>query len=105
MTPGTWIPKSITTSREVKTCCFPATPGKMYKIYWDDSYSGSRQYTCDIKVSAFRQDATTAYFTNVDSGYMTPRTITVLDNLVFIKVAGYYAYSTGTFALKVVQAN
>lgn len=103
LTLGTYLPKTIAAPGAVNTYYFMATPGKNYKIYWDDSYQGSGTYTCDIKVSGYRSNLTTTYFSNIDSGYSTPQTITAQENIVYLKVVGYYSSSYGTFALKVVE--
>jgi hypothetical protein len=100
---NSWTSGSITAAGATKKYYFNAVPGKTYKIYWDDSYQGSGSYSCDVKVSAYKQDNITTYFSNADSAYTTPRTITAQDNIVYLEVAGYYSSSTGSFALKVVQ--
>jgi hypothetical protein len=105
LTIGAWLPKNIATAGEIKTYYFTAVPGKTYKVYWDDSYQGSGSYTCDIKVSAYLKNLTSAYFTYVDSGYTTAQAITAQEAIVYIKVSGYYSSSTGSFALKVVEEN
>jgi hypothetical protein len=105
LTLGTWIPKSLSSAGQTNTYYFIAIPGKTYNIYWDDSYQGSGSYTCDVKVSGYRQNLTTTYFMNIDTGYSTPRTITAQEGIVYIKVAGYYSYSAGNFALKIVQVD
>jgi hypothetical protein len=105
LTFGSWIPKSISTAGEIRTYYFSAIPGKTYTIAWDDSYQGSKTYTCDVKVSAYRQDLIATYFSNVDSGYASPMTITAQDSIVYIKVAGYTSSYTGSFGLRIVQVN
>jgi hypothetical protein len=102
---GVWTRGNITIAGEVKTYCFTATPGKTYTIAWDDSYQGSGTYTLDVKVSANRQDQVTTYFSNIDSGYNSPRTITAQDGMVYIKVVSYYSGGTGSFGIKVTQVN
>lgn len=105
LTPGVWTAGNISASGEVKMYMFSATAGKQYAISWDDRYQGSNIYSCDIKVSAYREDLTTTYFSNIDSGYTTPKTITAQDGIVYIKVAGYSSSNTGSYALKVTEVN
>lgn len=100
LTLGIWTSGSLTTAGEVKTYNFVATPGATYTIAWDDSYEGSGTYTCDIKVSAYRQDLITTYFSGYDSGWAPPITITAQDSIVYLKVSGYSSSNTGSFALK-----
>ncbi len=105
LTLDAWISGSLTNTGDLKLYYFDATPGKTYKILWDDSFQGSGSYTCDIKVSCYRQDMVTSYFSSVDSGFQTPQTITAQDNTVYIKVVGYSSNNTGSFALKIVPVN
>jgi C1A family cysteine protease len=97
---GTWISGSITAGGS-QWYCFKATTGTQYSIYWDDSYSGSGTYTCDVKVSAYKKNLTTTYFSGIDSGYYTPKTITALEDYVYIKVQGYFSDESGSFAIRV----
>lgn len=76
------------------------TPGDDYLITWDDSRNGTGAYSCDIRVSAYRKDLTTPYFTNVDHGYSTPQIITAQDDLVYLKVTGATSSTIGSFAIK-----
>jgi clostripain len=95
----TWKNGSIGEWGEIDWFYFEAIGGKKYNIWWDDSYQGSHTYTCDIKVSAYREDKTTSYFTNIDSGYNTPKVITAAaTERVYIKIQGYY--TTGTYAVR-----
>lgn len=78
----------------------PSTP---YEIGWDDNFDGSPASTGDLQVSAY-DESFGSYFTNVDSGYTTPRNITTSagQTTLYIKVmpfggsAGYY----GTFGIR-----
>jgi len=100
---GTWKTGSIAAGGSV-WWYFSCTSGTQYSIYWDDYYSGSGTYTADIKVSAYRSNQSTSYFTDVDSGYHSPSVITAAEsNLVYIRILGYYSSSAGTFAVKVDQ--
>lgn len=96
-----WIQGSISPGGTV-WYYFNAIEGTQYNIYWDDSYSGSGSYTADIEVSAYREDMTTSYFTDLDSGYSTPQNIMAqATERIYIKVEGYSSYSSGTFAIMV----
>ena len=59
----------------------------------------------DLMVTAYQEDMTTEYFTG-DSGYFTPWNITVPvgESTVYIKIAGYSGYDSGTFGIKVDSA-
>lgn len=100
LTLGNWIPGSISSAGEIDMYGFVATPGATYSVSWDDKWNGTGAYTCDVKVTAYRQDMTTTYFSNYDSGYTSPRIITALDNVVFLKVQGYLTSYTGSYAIK-----
>lgn len=78
---------------------FPAVIGNKYYVFWDDSYSDSGQYTCNVQVSAYQKDQVTAYFSNMDAGYDVPQIIIAQQDWIFIQVQGYS--STGKFAIKV----
>jgi C1A family cysteine protease len=97
---STWIIGNIAAGGS-KWYCFKATIGTQYTIKWDDSYSGSDTYTCDVKVGAFYKDLSTDYFTGIDSGYYSPQIITAVEDYFYIFVQGYSSSSYGSFALKV----
>ena len=83
---------------------FNATSGIDHDIFWDDSDGGSGTYTCDLLVSAYREDALTSYFLDDDYGYTTPRTMTaVATEKVYVKVEGYDSSESGTFSVKSVS--
>ena len=87
-----------------KWLCFSAEAGKSYEIYWDDSYSGSGTYSLDIKVSGYRENKTTSFFINDDSGYLTPTVITsIATELIYLKIEPYFSGFSGTFAIKIVD--
>jgi alpha-tubulin suppressor-like RCC1 family protein/C1A family cysteine protease len=93
-----WISGTID-SGVAKWYHFKAAIGTQYGISWNDN--SDLGYTCDVKVSTYQKDLTTAYFTNVDRGYDNPSTITALEDYIYIKVEGYSSSSAGTFAFKV----
>jgi uncharacterized repeat protein (TIGR02543 family) len=103
----TWYDASLDYDEEA-WYSFTADSAKTYKILWADSYrSGgySPTPTCDIKVSAYRSDGTTSFFTEVDdaynsSGSATPQTISGYSGKVYVKVQGYSSSYTGTYAVK-----
>jgi hypothetical protein len=81
------------------------TPGT-YLVQWNDSHQGSGAYTCDVKVSAWRYSggSLSALFSDVDSGYTSPRSVTVnAGDTVYVKVAGYYTSSSGNYAIQYYQ--
>jgi len=98
---NTWTPGSITAGN-CQWYVSPATVGTQYTVNWDEGYTGSgHNYTCDVKVSAYHKNLTTAYFTNIDKAYSSPQTITATEDYIYIKVQGYYSSNAGTFAIKV----
>ncbi|MBN2351624.1 MAG: fibronectin type III domain-containing protein [Spirochaetales bacterium] len=98
-----WTPGDLSSAEE-RWYSFNAISGATYNIYWDDSLNGSGAYTCNVKVSAYHADGRTVYFTDYNSGYNTPGTITAAaSELVYIKVQGYTSFSSGTFAVRVTQ--
>lgn len=97
---NTWVPGFIVPDGS-KWYCFKATIGAKYGISWDEKYTSSG-YTCDVNVSAYQKDLTTAYFTRLYSGYSTPPIITAIEDYVYIKVQGYSSSDFGTFAVKVI---
>jgi hypothetical protein len=104
LTEDVWEIGNISTDGE-EWFYFNASAGTSYNINWDDSYEGSNNYTADIKVSAYREDQTTSYFVEVDSGYNNPQTIVAsASEIVYIKVVGYYSSTTGSFAVKYKQS-
>lgn len=101
VTLGNWTVGNIS-ERGGKLYYFNATAGQQYNIRWDDSYQGSGSYTCDIVVSAYRENFSTSYFTDVDSGYSTPKVITAsATEKVYIYVKGYDLTESGTYAIRV----
>jgi hypothetical protein len=90
-----WHTNSFTSSSQTHTYQFYATAGTTYRITWDDSYEGSGSYTCDVKVSA------TPYFSNIDSAYSTPRTITPSSSgNITITVTPYSSGGTGSYRIR-----
>ena len=103
LTNDTYKEESISNIITTKWFYFNATKGSIYQIYWDDYYDGSYKYISDIKVSAYREDKTTTYFSNIDKGYTTPQTITALETeKIYIKVDSN-SNRTGNFAVKYVN--
>jgi len=104
ITPGTWATGTLTATSDIIWYSFSGVSGTVYTVKWDDSYQGSGTYTADIKVSAYRANQSTSYFTNVDSGWTTPKTLTAsATETIYIKVVPYSASSSylGTFGLLV----
>ena len=102
LTLGTQITGNIATAGDIIWYSFDATVGTDYQISWEDEYEqAASTYTLDVKVSVYRENNVTAYFTDNDSGYSSPKNITALaTEKVMIKVEAYSStYTTGTFAL------
>jgi hypothetical protein len=78
-----------------------------YLINWDDSFSGSGTYNGDLMVSAFSEDYSQVYFTNVDSAYNSTEYVTVAPGAskFYIKVLPYAnsTYHYGNYAIKVTS--
>lgn len=70
------------------------TPGTVYRVRWDDSWSGSGSYSSDIYVSLSQNGST--WGSNYDSGYNTTVTFTPTGSYMYILVTG----GTGTFAIQ-----
>lgn len=93
-----WYNEAFNTENE-KFYQFNCETGKIYKIFWDDSYSGSGTQSVDVYVSAYRQNLQTPIFTRVDSGYNSPQTVSgETGETILIKVS---SYSSGSFRIKV----
>jgi hypothetical protein len=101
-TGGVWTSGSINASGASTWYQATVVGGQTYSLNWDDAYQGSGSYTLDVVVSAYQANRSTAYLTNVDSGYSSASTITVPagQTTIFIKVSAYNYGYTGTFALK-----
>ncbi|MCK5606099.1 hypothetical protein KAR91_29640, partial [Candidatus Pacearchaeota archaeon] len=96
-----WIEGSLTTGNDQWYRVYLYS-GNTYSIVWDDSYQGSSDYSCDIKVTAKKRDY--AYFTGVDSGYNSPRTITPTSTgYVYLQVQGYNSSSSGSYGFIITK--
>lgn len=73
----------------------PVTPGSSYTVSWDDSHNGTDSYLADVWVSVFDFYGD-IYFSKVDSGYDSPSTITVGDNIseIIIEINGDWGGGT-----------
>ncbi|HPH03038.1 MAG TPA: hypothetical protein PK297_08780, partial [Spirochaetota bacterium] len=97
-----WTAANMTSGVGEQWFSFEGSAGTSYKIYWDDSYQGSGTKTLDVKVSCYRADRSTGYFTSVDTAYTTPQTVTPsTSETIYIKVVPYTTGNTGTYAVKV----
>lgn len=106
LTEDSWMSGNLEAYSEEDWFYFDAVAGESYYIWWDDSVNGSGTYTCNVKVSAYCANKTTAYFTNVDSGYTTSQIITAsATERVYIKVIGYNSTNKGTYAVKYAQTS
>jgi hypothetical protein len=90
-------------SEEKKWFAFDAAAEAIYEISWNDAGQGDGTKSGDIKVSAYTETAT-MLFSNQDSAFVTPKTIsTATAEKVYILVVPYYTSSTGTFTLLVTK--
>ncbi|AEF82547.1 fibronectin type III domain-containing protein [Leadbettera azotonutricia] len=99
LTHNTWIPRILVNPGDTQWYAFNAEAGKTYQIQWNDAVQGDASKSLDIEVSAVRGDGT-AIFTNRDSGWNSPETISGLSGPVYIAVQGKSGSSTGTYAIK-----
>ena len=100
-----WTAANMTSGVGEQWFSFEGSAGTSYKIYWDDSYQGSGTKTLDVKVSCYRADRSTGYFTSVDTAYTTPQTVTPsTSETIYIKVVPYTSGNTGTYAVKVTDS-
>jgi len=101
---GGWASGSISSAGVEKWYAFTASSGSGYRIWWDDGYQGSGSYNLDVKVTAYHGDFSSAYFTNIDSGYTTVQNITATaDETVYIKVISYGSGTPVTCAVEVTS--
>jgi len=79
---------------------FPVTSGTTYYLWWNDNKQGNtNSFSLDVSVSAVYSDGT-SIFTNIDSGYTSPRQFTAdASGTVHVRVAPYTSGNTGTFAV------
>ena len=102
-----WTPWEITDTNPV-WMGFIAEAGLTYTINWDDSYSGTSNYTADLMVGLFQADKTTrvsGWASDIDSGYSVNKTFSVTETqMVFVKVVPYSS-DVGTYAIMVTQAS
>ena len=100
LTPGTWTNGTLTAGQSL-WYAVPVSAGVPVSIYWNDSCSGDGTKTCDVKVSAYRADGVTPLFTEVDSGYTQPQTVTdPVTETISLEVQGWSSNNSGTFAIK-----
>jgi hypothetical protein len=101
LTPADWANGNIATAGEVDLYKFTAAAGTTYYLQWDDSGQGSGAYTCDVKVSAYRASDTGTILSATDSGYSSPRSVSVSPgDTIYVRVEGYSTGSTGTYAVR-----
>jgi hypothetical protein len=98
LTENVWTDGSITSGVSDVYYSFNVTSGTTYYVWWNDSKQGNSK-TLDVTVSAAYSNGT-SIFTNVDSGYTTPREFTASSSgTVHITVTPYTSGGTGTFAV------
>ncbi|GEM_PF-626381 len=97
-----WVEGTVTADSKTSGFSFDGLAGNTYYIWWDERSSGTGLSTADIHVSAFHQDRSTPYFSNVDLGYATPQAIVIApdETSVYTAVIADHA-SVGTFRVGV----
>jgi len=105
-----WMNDSIIADSQVNEYSFAVQSGSTYYLWWNDSGQGDTLKTCNVVVSA-RYSNGTVIFTNVDSGWTTPRSFTpASSDTVIVSVQGYRRYNsdpwpTGTYAVVYTTTN
>jgi hypothetical protein len=98
LTNGQWVNGNISSAGSEIWYSFNTIAGTTYRIWWNDEYDGDGTKTLDIRVSAFYNDGTRIF--NRDDGWWSPASFTPSSNgLVYLRVAGWSSYDTGTFAI------
>jgi hypothetical protein len=93
-----WTPNTLSTGGS-HSYTFFANAGTTYYITWDDHYDGSSAYTGDVKVSASINGV--ELFSGIDSGYSSPKPVTVPSSgTVIIEVLPYGSSYSGSYAIK-----
>lgn len=97
-----WVDGMMTADSQTAGFYFNGTPGSTYYIWWDELSSGNETSTADIHVSAFQQDKTTAYFRDVDHGFIAPQSVVIApgETSVFVAVVADHG-SEGSFKVGV----
>jgi hypothetical protein len=102
LTSGTSLDGSISSAGESDWYKFTADSGKTYEVKWNDSGQGDKTKTVDIRVSAFKSDGS-SIFSNQDSAWTTPQTISNVSGTVYLRVNTYSSSSTGTYAIEYAE--
>jgi fibronectin type 3 domain-containing protein len=98
---NTWTEGNISAAGQVYWYTITAAAAASYSIQWDDRLQGTSTYSGDIKVSAYRGNGTTSIFTSVDSGYLSPRSVSMTaGETIYLRVEGYFSTDTGTYAIQ-----
>ncbi|OHD40979.1 MAG: hypothetical protein A2015_17300 [Spirochaetes bacterium GWF1_31_7] len=80
---------------------FDVKAGETYRIRWNDYDTEDNTKTCDIVVSAYRQDKNDYYFYKTDYYTTAPLIKPTADETVYLKVElAYYGNTTGTYSIK-----
>lgn len=102
---GAWTNGSIMAGEE-NWYRIPSSTVQAFLVDWNDVKSGDSSKTCDIAVTAFRDDRSTAFFTAVDYGYANP--IPIVESLtgdIYLKVTTVQTsaepISSGTYAIRI----
>ena len=91
-----WTDGNIATSNGEVWYSFYASSNTTYRVWWNDSYNGNGTKTGDVYVTAYGSNGA-VLFNNVDSGWGSPQTITLISGATInLKVT---SSGIGTFAI------
>jgi hypothetical protein len=100
LTVNVWKHGELTATATQVQYSFSVSPGNSYYIWWNDIKQGNNTKSADIKVSAKYSDSTSNLFSDVDSGWSSPRSIYPTANkIVIITVSSYTSGGIGTFSI------
>jgi fibronectin type 3 domain-containing protein len=100
MTINEWSAGAISSPGKVDWHKFTAGTAETYYLQWDDKKSGAGEKTLDVLVSAYRSADGTPLFSLQDSGYASPKSVSVgAGETVDVQVEGQDR-SIGTYALR-----
>jgi len=107
LTSGTWANGTITSTNRQVWYSFTVTSGTPYYIWCNDSWSGDKSKTLDVKVSAYYGASGTAIFTGSDIAFGTPQSFTASSSgTVYLMVEPYSSSGgTGTFGIVYSTSN
>ena len=100
LTLNEWTDGSITTAGQAHWYKITASSAASYYLQWNDSSNGAGDKTAYTLVSAYQSNGT-PLFTNYLDGYDTPQSVNLsAGETIYVRVALYSGYSTGTYAIR-----